>query len=119
MFRQSISSLRFGDGTGAILFDDMTCDGTETSLYAPSCLRYSNPEYYSHSSDVGVWCDRLDSSGEGFSTANVDDIAGYALTTYTSPDLNVSTHNFVSTFSSTVGMPSHTELYEHFLCYCQ
>ena len=51
---------------------------------------------------------------------NVDDIAGYVLTTYTSPEnLNVSTHNFISTFSSTVGMPSHTELHEHVLCYCQ
>ena len=33
------------------------------------------------------------------------------LTTYTSPEnLNVSTHNFIGTFSSTVFMPSHTEL---------
>ena len=69
MFRSSISSLRFRPGTGAILFDDMNCDGTESSLQAPSCLRYSNPDYCSHSSDVGVWCDRIDSSGEGFSTA--------------------------------------------------
>ena len=64
MFRSSISHVRFGQGTGAILFEEMICDGTETVLQAPSCLRYSNPEYCSHSSDVGVWCDRLDSSGE-------------------------------------------------------
>ena len=65
MFRSYISRVRFGQGTGAILFDDMTCHGTETSLQAPSCLRSSRPELYcSHSSDVGVWCDRLDSSGE-------------------------------------------------------
>ena len=93
------------DGTGAILFDDMTCDGSETSLYAPSCLIYSNPEYYHHSSDVGVWCDRLDSSGEDCSR-------WYWWILTTSPEnLNVSTHNLVRTLSSTVLMPSHTELY--------
>ena len=64
MFRSSISRTRFGQGTGGILFDDMTCDGTETSLQVPSCLRYSRPEYCYHSNDVGVWCDRIDSSGE-------------------------------------------------------
>ena len=64
MFRSSISRVRFGQGTGAILFDDMTCDGIETVLQAPSCLRYSRPEYCYHSNDVGVWCDRLDSLGE-------------------------------------------------------
>ena len=64
MFGSFTSSVRFGAGTGAILFEQMTCNGNETSLQAPSCLRYSNPEYCSHSSDVGVWCDRLDSSGE-------------------------------------------------------
>ena len=69
VFRSSVSHMRFGRGTGAILFGDMTCDGTETSLHAPSCLRYSNPEYCSHSSDVGAWCDRIDNSGEGFNTA--------------------------------------------------
>ena len=63
MFRSSISRTRLGQGTGGILFDDMTCDGTETSLQVPSCLRYSRPEYCYHSNDVGVWCDRIDSSG--------------------------------------------------------
>ena len=67
MFRSSISRTRFGPGTGAILFEDIECDGTETSLHAPSCLRDSNPEYCSHSSDVGVWCDHIDSSGEACS----------------------------------------------------
>ena len=71
MFRSSISRARFGQGTGAILFEQIACDGTETSLQAPSCLRYSNPEYCSHSSDVGVWCDRLDSSGECYSHSKV------------------------------------------------
>ena len=64
MFRSSVSYMKFGRGTGAILFKDMTCDGTETSLQAPSCLRSSNSRYCSHDSDVGVWCDSLDSSGE-------------------------------------------------------
>ena len=64
VFRSYISRVRFGDGTGAILFDYMTCDGTESSLQAPSCLRYSRPEYCHHSNDVGVWCDHIDSSGE-------------------------------------------------------
>ena len=67
MFRSYISRVRFGQGTGAILFGYMTCDGTETSLQAPSCSRSSNSRYCSHSSDVGVWCDRLDSSGECYS----------------------------------------------------
>ena len=71
MFRSSVSYMKFGRGTGAILFKDMTCDGTETSLQAPSCLRYSRPEYCYHSSDVGVWCDRLDSSGEYCSHSKV------------------------------------------------
>ena len=71
VFSSYISRMSFGSGTGAILFDDVTCDGTETSLQAPSCLRYSNPEYCSHSSDVGVWCDRLDSSGECYSHSKV------------------------------------------------
>ena len=64
MFGSYISHGRFEQGTGAILFDDMTCDGTETVLQAPSCLRSSNPEYCYHSSDVGVWCDSNDISGE-------------------------------------------------------
>ena len=67
VFMSYISRVRFGHGTGAILFDDMTCDGTETVLQTPSCLTRSRPEYCYHSSDVGVWCDRLDSSGECYS----------------------------------------------------
>ena len=68
MFRPSN---RFGRGTGAILFDDMNCDGTEASLRATSCLsRYSNPEFYcSHSSDVGVRCDSIGGSGECYFSA--------------------------------------------------
>ena len=70
MLRSYTSTMRFGRGTGAILFDDMNCDGTEASLRATSCLlRNSNPESCSHSSDVGVWCDSIDGSGEGFSTS--------------------------------------------------
>ena len=62
MFRSSISRVRFGPGTGAILFNYMECDGTETLL--SSCPMYSNPRYCSHDSDVGVWCDNIDISGE-------------------------------------------------------
>ena len=69
VLRSYTSMVRFGRGTGAILFDDMNCDGTEASLRAPSCLwRYSNPEYCTHSSDVGVMCDSIGGSGEGHST---------------------------------------------------
>lgn len=64
MFRSSVSYVKFGRGSGAILFDYMTCDGTETTLQASSCSRSSQPQYCSHDSDVGVWCDSLDSSGE-------------------------------------------------------
>ena len=63
MFKSSISYMRFGRGSGAILFDYMTCDGTETSLQASSCSRSSQPQFCSHDRDVGVWCDRLDDSG--------------------------------------------------------
>ena len=67
MFR---SSNRFGRGTGAILFDDMNCDGTESSLRATSCLwRNSNPDFCSHSSDVGVRCDSIGGSGECYCSA--------------------------------------------------
>ena len=64
MFRSSISRTRFGRGTGAIVFDYMNCDGTETSLQASSCSSSSQPEYCSHDRDVGVWCDSNDNSGE-------------------------------------------------------
>jgi len=65
VLRSYTSMARFGRGTGAILFDDMNCDGTEASLRAPSCLRRnSNPEYCSHSSDVGVICDSIGGPGE-------------------------------------------------------
>ena len=59
---------RFGRGTGAILFDDMNCGGTEASLRASSCLsRNANPEYCTHGSDVGVRCDSIGGSGEHYS----------------------------------------------------
>ena len=57
----SISSVRFGRGTGAILLGYMYCGGTETSLQ--SCSSSSNVQHCSHDSDVGVWCDRIDDSG--------------------------------------------------------
>ena len=63
MFRSYITSTRFGPGTGAIsVFGYMRCRGTETSLQ--SCSRSSTSQSCSHDSDVGVWCDRLDDSGE-------------------------------------------------------
>ena len=40
----------------------MRCHGTETSLQ--SCSRSSTSQSCSHDSDVGVWCDHLDDSGE-------------------------------------------------------
>ena len=62
MFRSSISHERFGPGTGAILFDYIDCDGTETLL--SSCPNYLDPWHCSHDSDVGVWCDNIDISGD-------------------------------------------------------
>ena len=68
MFNSYNNRVTFGPGTGAILFDEMGCDGTETSL--PTCLsRFSRPEYCDHSSDIGVRCDRIGSSGECCSAA--------------------------------------------------
>ena len=62
VFRSSSSSLRFGRGTGAISLGYMHCGGTETSLQ--SCSSSSDLLDCSHDSDVGVWCDRIDSLGE-------------------------------------------------------
>ena len=63
MFRSHTSTVRFGSGTGAILFSNMHCDGTEVSLQ--SCMQYSNPVHCYHGSDVGVWCDSInDGTGE-------------------------------------------------------
>ena len=69
VLRSYTSRVRFGHGTGAILFYYMNCDGNEASLRAPSCLhRYSDPEYCTHSSDVGVICDSIGGPGECHST---------------------------------------------------
>ena len=57
----SISSVKFGRGTGAILLSNMNCGGAETSLQ--SCSRSYNVQHCSHYSDVGVWCDHIDDSG--------------------------------------------------------
>ena len=70
VFRSSNSYVRFGRGTGAILFDYMNCDGTETSLHASSCSSSSQPQFCSHDSDVGVWCDGIGDSGEGMQSVN-------------------------------------------------
>ena len=63
MFRSSTSSVRFGRGTGAISLGYMNCGGGETSLQ--SCSMSYTSRYCSHHSDVGVWCDGIDNSGEG------------------------------------------------------
>ena len=63
VFRQSISSVKFGRGTGAIFFGYMSCGSSESSLQ--SCSRSSSSRYCSHDSDVGVWCDGIADSGEG------------------------------------------------------
>ena len=70
MFTSYNSRVTFGPGTGAILYDEMYCDGTEISLRVPTCLsRFSTPEICHHSSDVGVRCNRIGSSGECCSVA--------------------------------------------------
>ena len=63
MFRSYISRVRFGRGTGAILFGYMSCGSSESSLQ--SCSRSASSRHCSHDSDVGVWCDGIDDSGEG------------------------------------------------------
>ena len=60
-----LRGVAFGKGTGAILFGYMGCDGTESSL--PSCSSIFSPGLCHHSSDVEVWCDSIDHSGECFS----------------------------------------------------
>ena len=65
VFTSYNSRVTFGPGTGAIIFDEVDCDGTEVSLRVPTCLsRFSRPEYCHHRSDVGVRCDCIGSSGE-------------------------------------------------------
>ena len=44
----------FGQGSGPILFSDVSCNGNEFSL--EHCGFSSNPYFSSHSSDVGVKC---------------------------------------------------------------
>ena len=59
------SSTEFGQGSGPILFDDLTCSRNEASLQ--ECSSSSpNPEFCSHSSDVGVRCEHIASSGEHY-----------------------------------------------------
>ena len=65
MFTSHNSRVTFGPGTGAIIFEEVDCDGTEVSLRVSTCLsRFSRPEYCHHNSDTGVRCDRIGSSGE-------------------------------------------------------
>ena len=44
----------FGQGSGPILFSDISCNGNELSL--DHCGFSSTPYYSSHSTDVGVKC---------------------------------------------------------------
>ena len=47
----------FGRGTGPILYAYLNCDGTETAL-ADCTYSYYPYHYISHSTDVGVRCNR-------------------------------------------------------------
>ena len=44
----------YGQGTGLILFDDVSCTGTESRLV--NCTYDSNTANCSHSEDAGVRC---------------------------------------------------------------
>ena len=44
----------FGQGNGSIYMDDVSCVGTESSLFSCSYRRYTNCE--DHSEDAGVRC---------------------------------------------------------------
>ena len=51
----------FGAGSGPILFSDLNCDGSESTLL--ECNSYY-PYYCSHSEDAGVQCEHRLYSGE-------------------------------------------------------
>ncbi|XP_071955475.1 scavenger receptor cysteine-rich domain-containing protein DMBT1-like [Antedon mediterranea] len=52
---EAFSGAHFGQGSGAILLDDVACVGTETGLH--QCLsRHKGQQHCSHSDDAGVRC---------------------------------------------------------------
>ena len=48
------SSTYYGQGTGPIVFDSLTCDGSESKL--EDCGFSSTPYHDSHSEDIGLHC---------------------------------------------------------------
>ena len=52
----SVYQAGFGQGTGPVFLQEVTCDGTESSLLNCSHLEIGTTRYCSHSHDVGVVC---------------------------------------------------------------
>ena len=51
---QLFHSSHYGEGTGPIVFDGLSCDGSESRL--EECRFSSTPYYDSHSEDIGLHC---------------------------------------------------------------
>ena len=55
-FRIRYESARYGPGTGPILFNDVFCEGSESSLFSCSLPEVRNYDYCDHNEDAGVQC---------------------------------------------------------------
>ena len=51
---EALTNAPFGEGTGAIVLNDVRCHGNETSI---SLCRFSIPTIATHSGDAGVRCE--------------------------------------------------------------
>ena len=55
----AIRSAGFGQGSGSILLDNVTCTGNESTLASCDHLGVGNIRRCSHSEDAGVRCNRI------------------------------------------------------------
>ncbi len=54
LFAALVDNQFFGEGTGDILYDDVSCRGSEASL--ADCPKSEDPHNCAHSEDVGLEC---------------------------------------------------------------